>query len=109
MRNIPIKAAMLNPDWPRRFQVSILTPTGAATQGLRRTEFNFAGERLYRLADGLPGKIEFCTSEPRKNSRNAGNSFPLSRFTRVADWLRAPPNRNSGASSLVRHFPKRLE
>ena len=45
---------------------------GGETKGLRRTEFNFAGVGVSHLVHVLPGKIEFCTSEPgfcRKRSR----------------------------------------
>jgi hypothetical protein len=34
------------------------------TAGLRRTEFNFAGEPVNQVATSSSGKIEFCTSEP---------------------------------------------
>ncbi len=37
----------------------------AANQGLRRTEFNFAGSKpMAMLVELNPGKIEFCPSEP---------------------------------------------
>ena len=36
----------------------------AAGKGLRRTEFNFAGRLVSQMAKVMPGKIEFCTSEP---------------------------------------------
>ena len=39
-------------------------PRRAATEGLRRTEFHFAGHRLYHMDQRSTGKIEFCTSEP---------------------------------------------
>ena len=82
-----------------------VTPTHTdvcgSPQGLRRTEFNFAGHRAYHELRGLPGKIEFCTSEPmtpadptparpaladpagdpRRNSRQAGGSFRWSHPT----------------------------
>jgi hypothetical protein len=36
-----------------------------AAKGLRRTEFNFAGQSVNQAAESFSGKIEFCTSEPK--------------------------------------------
>ena len=38
-------------------------------QGVRRTEFNFAGEQLLSWQGRRPGKIEFCTPDPSQRGR----------------------------------------
>ena len=47
---------------------------GVARRGVRRTEFNFRGDRLYPMECFLSAKIEFCTSDP--SSRDAVHAEP---------------------------------
>ena len=41
-----------------------MTRSGWQQFGLRRTEFNFAGQGVSDVVEANSGKIEFCTSEP---------------------------------------------
>jgi len=57
----------------------------AARNGLRRTEFNFRGDKVFHMARRSAAKIEFCTSEPCPQDRdfindakNAENPFGAS-------------------------------
>ena len=57
------------PGCTRRYVTIPPNPVGSTNRGLRRTEFNFAGQTVSHLVKSKTGKIEFCTSEPGMDTR----------------------------------------